>query len=140
MRRMMLRACAPILVVGSLLLAPASASAFVNTDPFCTQTDSRQLPCNTRVDTLATWRGWGSTSVHCPGGAHPPEGWVQPVGQFRAWRWTSRGWSGVTIPEGRLYIHPFAVGWSWVWRQETGWLAMQDSLLYVNFSCGIPRP
>ena len=29
-------------------------------------------------------------------------------------------------PGQRVYIYPYAVGWSWAWTQSTGWVAVNS--------------
>lgn len=52
-----------------------------------------------------------------------------------AWRWSNTGWSKVTISEfSRVYVSPFGSGWSWIWKQDTGWLAIHSRYVLVEKS------
>ena len=32
----------------------------------------------------------------------------------------------------RLYHHPYATGWSWVWTSATGWLAVRSHQVLIR--------
>jgi hypothetical protein len=54
-----------------------------------------------------------------------------------AWRWTGRAWQQHPINEcsgglGAVYVYPYAAGWSWIWTQRTGWLAVRSNLVVVS--------
>lgn len=45
-------------------------------------------------------------------------------GPVTAWRW-STGWQASQRRDGeRVYVHPYASGWSWTWTATSGWLAV----------------
>ena len=118
------------LVVGSLAATTAPASAIAIPAPVgCWQLGAQAVPgysCNTYVSTLSYYKGWGSVEYDCNS--------VDPAfSLFTAWRWTSTGWKAAYLNPGmRVYVWPYATGWSWVWTQNTGWLAFQDRYLVVN--------
>lgn len=53
-----------------------------------------------------------------------------------AYRWTGRAWSVVVLNEcngvGAVYVYPYAAGWSWIWTQRTGWLAVQSHAVLIQ--------
>ncbi len=82
---------------------------------------------------VAGWSGWGTVNYpdqNCPNDGRVGCGTYTP--SFPAWRWTG-SWSGTSVWGGtQVYIYPYAVGWSWIWTQRTGWLAMQDKYVWVS--------
>jgi hypothetical protein len=97
------------------LTAPATASADT-----CTYATDRP-----------SYTGWVSL-VH-PG--------CQPVRYsgtyewFTAWRWTGSSWQAVSVSEGVVfYVWPFGSGYSWVWSQSTGWLAITSEHVLIRRS------
>jgi hypothetical protein len=78
--------------------------------------------CNTTVDSLPFFQGWVNLAQ---GGDCNTSYWV--------WRWTGVAWQAATLPaQTRVYVYPFAVGWSWIWTPSTGWVAARDHYLVVN--------
>lgn len=51
-----------------------------------------------------------------------------------AWHWNGGSWvQRSRTPSTRVYIWPYASGWSWTWTETTGWLAMQTSDLVIGY-------
>jgi hypothetical protein len=84
-----------------------------------------------RVSDLDYYEGWGTVGdTHCYGVEMCA---MYAVTSQAAWRWSGSGWVRTTRPVGtKVWIAPFAVGWSWTWTSGTGWLAMQDNVLLVK--------
>lgn len=54
----------------------------------------------------------------------------------QAWRWTGKTWQSVRIDDGiDVYVYPYSSPWHWVWTQQTGWLAIQNSSLESGYRC-----
>ena len=52
-----------------------------------------------------------------------------------AYRWTGASWVNVGVNEcatRSVYVYPYTTGWSWIWTQHTGWLAIQSHLVQVR--------
>ena len=138
-------ACALVVLVAafatSIVGAPTASAAFME-DP-CTKTDTAQFPCDVRVDGLVTYKGWAHVDVglYC-GGMNPGQDYIDSLRAPRpAWRWTGSAWTRASLATStQVYVWPYATGWSWVWTQRTGWLAMQDEHLVINprFNCYWP--
>lgn len=125
-----------LITFAAALALPPAAHA---THPACERTDSAYYGCGVSVGSLATYKGWAHTFRHEYCGGAAPGGMVT-IETVRAWRWTSIGWRATTLRGGeRVYVWPFASGWSWVWTSSTGWLAMQDHLLRINPVSGCYR-
>lgn len=123
------------LVVG--LALPTTARA--GHPATCVRVDHAGYGCGVELDTLRTYKGWAHTQqvLYC-GGAHPGDMYANQSAP--AWRWGRYGWSSTSLPGGtRVYVWPYAVGWSWVWTSTTGWVAMQDSLIVINPVTGCYR-
>lgn len=74
----------------------------------------------------ASYVGWGSVS-----GGYYSSLRAVPVS---AWHWTGRSWIETSRYVGaRVYIYPYASGWSWTWSQSSGWLAMRTSNLTIGY-------
>ena len=58
-----------------------------------------------------------------------------------AWRWTGRTWQAQALYDcydgTQVYAYPYAAGWTWIWTQRTGWLAIQSRLVIVDRSVGL---
>lgn len=58
-----------------------------------------------------------------------------------AYRWTANGWQRYGLNEcggpRQVYVYPYAAGWSWIWSQQTGWLAVQSHLVLISQGQGI---
>ena len=53
-----------------------------------------------------------------------------------AYRWTGSGWQATRIGGGiDVYVYPYSSPWHWIWTQQTGWLAIQNSSLETGYSC-----
>lgn len=51
-----------------------------------------------------------------------------------AYKWTGSSWSSRRVDiRTKVYVWPFAANWSWVWTANTGWLAMQDKYIIVEW-------
>lgn len=85
-------------------------------------------PLQEPIPAYAAYQGWGQVS----GGYGYRFGPLQVV---TAWQWDSRyGWRpAARTPGSRVYIHPYASGWSWTWTQATGWYAMRTSDLTIGY-------
>ena len=101
----------------------------------------------TQVSDYATYTGWARIGAYVPGGyemlpltcvnCDTRGRWIPAHLDFTPrsvvfWRWTG-SWAKATLTNGEwVYVSPYAVGWSWVWTQRTGWVAAQDSTLFVQ--------
>lgn len=73
------------------------------------------------VNTLPTW---------CQQGVC--DGWYQAPASAPAWIWSNKWVSGPRANKTRVWIVPFASGWSWTWTSSTGWRAMQQHYLSIE--------
>ncbi len=84
--------------------------------------------------------GWVKTrsTIHCM--AMTP-GCLAP-GTHQAWRWNGSSWQSARVLENTdVYVYPYSAPWHWIWTQQTGWLAIQNSALTTGYSClGINCP
>ena len=131
MRTMKLRAlllataAAASIAISAVQATTASAADFVGTafPVACAVTDSRSLPCQSAVP--ATYKGWAHVANGC--------GISYENGYRIAWRWTGSTWARAYVWNGaQVYVWPYGGGWSWIWTQQTGWLALQSNVLLVN--------
>lgn len=86
-------------------------------------------PAHEPIPAYDGYKGWGQVSGGFYGNTFAP---AQPK---TAWEWNARyGWMqrGRT-PGTRVYIWPYAAGWSWTWTESTGWYAMQTKDLQIGF-------
>lgn len=69
-----------------------------------------------------SYRGWGSVA---------PSGGAAAA---TAWQWsTGTGWlQSRRFTGARVYLWPFASGWTWTWSADAGWLAMASRDLRVD--------
>ncbi|MCW2921839.1 MAG: hypothetical protein JWL76_1713 [Thermoleophilia bacterium] len=121
---------ATVLVAGALALSSAKAA-----DKPVNAGVPLAAPYNEPIAAYASYKGWGTVEGGFYGyGARTAAGFVAPAPKT-AWEWnTSRGWlqRGRT-PGTRVYIWPYAAGWSWTWTESTGWYAMQTSDLMIGY-------
>jgi hypothetical protein len=138
-----IRAWTRTMITCALLAATAALPSTAQADVLwprdtCSRIDNARYACNVRVSTLYTYQGWAHTGLgrYC-GGAMPSPGMEAAASRPRAaWRWTGSNWSATTLPAGaQVYVWPYAAGWSWVWTQSSGWLAIQDAELVINPYC-----
>jgi hypothetical protein len=115
------------LVIATMVAAfvlPATASATVcpqDGPQYCGVQPAAHHP-------YAGWSGWG----YVQGSTCPPGAYCFWAGGVQAWRWNG-SWSSQLLTNGtQVYIYPYAVGWSWVWTQSTGWLAVADKYVWVR--------
>ena len=88
-------------------------------------------PYNEPIPAYDSYKGWGA--VHGTYGDF--NGFAGPIHSKVAWHWNGTAWSqryGRT-PGLRVYIWPYAAGWSWTWTESTGWLAMQTRDLVIGY-------
>ena len=130
-------------VVATMLVASPSSQAVTMTTP-----DGFRY---TQVSDYATYTGWARIGAYIPAGPDPDVARCQVAPPltcgFRLaparldfapravtfWRWTGSAWGKATLTNGEwVYVYPYAVGWSWVWTQRTGWVAAQDVSLFVQ--------
>ncbi len=84
-----------------------------------------------------SFKGWATMSYR--GCVEPGMAVTADCANTTAYRWTNAGWKGVTVGEcslgdlpTRVYVWPFGNGWSWVWSQPTGWLAVRSSKVLLS--------
>jgi hypothetical protein len=86
-------------------------------------------PYNEPIPAYASYKGWGTVE----GGFYGSARLVAPAPKV-AWHWNGSAWSQRgRSPGTRVYIWPYAAGWSWTWTESTGWLAMQTSDLMIGY-------
>ncbi len=85
-------------------------------------------PYNEPIPAYDGFQGWGQVGSGTSTAYHL-------VAQTKvAWHWNGRSWVQRSRTTGtRVYIWPYAAGWSWTWTQNTGWLAMRTSDLTIGF-------
>ncbi len=54
-----------------------------------------------------------------------------------AYRWTGSSWSPRQVGECgmspiKVYVYPYAAGWSWIWTQQNGWLAVRSNFVQIR--------
>lgn len=81
-----------------------------------------------RASDHPTYKGWGIVDGIPVGGCR--------IGQLcglPAWRWANSSWNpSYVCNRERVYIWPYGSGWSWVWSQRAGWLALQSRHLWID--------
>lgn len=129
---------ATTIAVVAMLLVPAGASAATtivrwadeprpaNCDPFsCSVQDYK-------VTAYRNYTGWARVDfplrhacANCLDGGFEV---ALPV-----YQWTGTAWRTTSLSTNhrRVWVAPYASGWSWIWTQQTGWLAVQSSFLHV---------
>lgn len=86
-------------------------------------------PYNEPIPAYASYKGWGT--VHST--YNDQRGFAGPIPRV-AWHWNGSAWSQRSrTPGTRVYIWPYASGWSWTWTESTGWLAMHTSDLTIGY-------
>jgi hypothetical protein len=101
----------------------------------------------TQVSDYRTYTGWARLGAYSAGGYE-----ILPLdcvdcdmrGAYHAasvdfsgasstqWRWTGAQWAKQNVALGTwMWVQPYAVGWSWAWTAQTGWVAVQDRGLFV---------
>lgn len=83
---------------------------------------------------MPLYKGWATMSFR----GCPSDGGVvtDDCKGGTAYRWTNRGWVARGIGEcgtgpSQVYVWPFASGWSWIWSQQTGWLAVESRYVLI---------
>ena len=85
-------------------------------------------PYSEPIPAYASYRGWGQVSS---GGYYANSLRAVPV---IAWHWNGSGWVQRSRYVGaRVYIYPYASGWSWTWSESAGWLAMRTNQLTIGY-------
>jgi hypothetical protein len=120
------------IIIGTLaaiaMAIPTTASAIVA--PPCSYPGACQsIP--SYVHPWAGYKGWGVVKTYyCAPGMLCP---MYPTAAYApAWRWNGAWNRAYVANETPVYVYPYAVGWSWIWTANTGWLAMSDSYVYVR--------
>ena len=77
--------------------------------------------------------GWARISFRgCPEGG--PQ--TMDCKGATAWRWTGAAWQAHALSEcggpRQVYVYPYAAGWSWIWSQQTGWLAVRSDIVLIQ--------
>jgi hypothetical protein len=115
--------------IALMATSAAPALAFAAPAPASTCTFASQAPNYVGWVTLA-YRG-------CPNGFAQ----TADCKALTAYRWTGRSWQYFGLNEcggpRQVYVYPYAAGWSWVWSQQTGWLAVQSSSVLIRQGQGI---
>lgn len=87
-------------------------------------------PYQEPIPAYASYKGWGSVDGYGYGG----NARLAVAAPKVAWAWNGHRWLQSQRAAGmRVYIHPYAEGWSWTWTHGTGWLAMRTSDLTIGF-------
>lgn len=90
-------------------------------------------PYNEPIAAYPSYKGWGTVEGGFYGSARTAAGFVAPAPKV-AWYWNGSAWSQRgRSPGTRVYIWPYAAGWSWTWTESTGWYAMQTSDLMIGY-------
>jgi len=81
-----------------------------------------------------TFKGWAQLSFR--GCLQPGQGTTMECRGLDAYRWTGAAWQAVDLNECTysgvpVYAWPYATGWTWIWTQQTGWLATQSKHVLV---------
>lgn len=89
--------------------------------------------CTTAAD-APNHVGWGMLGLRgciAPGMAATTE-----CRSAAAYRWTGASWVNVGVNEcsgsREVYVYPYTTGWSWIWTQHAGWLAIRSHLVQVR--------
>jgi hypothetical protein len=86
-------------------------------------------PLQDPIPAYASYIGWGQVS----GASSGYYATLRAV-PVTAWYWNGSAWSQRSRYSGqRVYIYPYASGWSWTWSQDQGWLAMRTSQLTIGY-------
>jgi hypothetical protein len=127
--------------LSTMLPAGASAAAVAAPEPATrcgiAHDSSRRLcitSSNTYPNTIG-WYGYIAPSSPCSGG--PFQGYwsdglagICSISSTDAWAWKHGAWVRTGLVEGtKGYVHPYAVGWRWLYVQDQGWVAVQSSQL-----------
>jgi hypothetical protein len=93
--------------------------------------------CTTAVDE-PNFVGWATISHR--GCLEPGAPRTMECRASAAYRWTGAAWQKQSLSEcggpRQVYVYPYAAGWSWIWSQQTGWLAVQSSLVQIRGGYG----
>lgn len=88
-------------------------------------------PLQDPIPAYASYIGWGQVSS---GNSYYYGGASLRAVPVTAWYWSGSAWSQRSRYVGqRVYIYPYASGWSWTWSQDQGWLAMRTSQLTIGY-------
>ena len=90
--------------------------------------------CTTAVQRPA-FQGWAVLLFRgCPVAGAPQ---TADCRGLTAYRWGGAAWQRVDLNECNyafptVYAYPFGSGWSWIWTQRTGWLAVGSHAVQVD--------
>ena len=86
-------------------------------------------PYQDPIPAYASYQGWGTVSS----GSSYYGATLRAVPVI-AWHWNGSGWVQRSRYVGaRVYIYPYASGWSWTWSEGSGWLAMRTNQLTIGY-------
>jgi hypothetical protein len=127
-----------ITVVATITAAAVALAAMLATPAHATvRFAPAPYQCTTAADE-PNFIGWATISHRgciAPGMATTTE-----CRSSAAYRWTGTAWRNVGLSEcggpRQVYVYPYTSGWSWVWSQQTGWLAVQSHLVHVRVGYG----
>ena len=87
-------------------------------------------PYNEPIPAYGNYKGWG----YVGGGYYGGGARLVAPRPVTAYEWNGSRWLERTRQPGtRVYIWPYAQGWSWTWTQETGWYAMRTDALTIGY-------
>ena len=114
-------------IAATTLVLPSSASALaVN----CYLPEGCPQPARQKINIYGDYKGWayvGQPSDNCGSG-----GMLCASRLYTAYRWTGSQWvARYMMRDTQIYAYPYGSGWQWVWTQNTGWLAMRTSDIYI---------
>lgn len=49
------------------------------------------------------------------------------------YRWTGLGWQSILVPNGPLYVTPYASGWRWAYNASIGWVALSTNVPLMRY-------
>lgn len=134
---LLMQVIAVAIAAASLLIAPAIGSAAPAIMPVSTDVATcytfNGIDCMSTSDRYPTYKGWahvnGVACIAMVGASCPTT--------FDAWRWTSTGWvkTSLAFTYPRIYVWPYASGWSWVWTSSTGWVATRSTHVMITYTC-----
>lgn len=109
------------------IAAPAHALGAVAPAPY-------PYTCSTAAD-QPRFIGWATMSYRgCVDPSYPS---TADCRVETAYRWSGSAWQARQIGEcgmgpSRVYVYPYAAGWSWIWSQQTGWLAVRSTKVQIS--------
>lgn len=113
-----------VAVAAALFAAPTASAA-----PICGPSGCVDQSSTLRVSGHPSYKGWGrvDTTTPCAAGNICVMGFPSYA---EAYRWERGRWNETWRAAGaRVYIWPYAAGWSWTWTSQSGWLAMRTTQL-----------